>query len=229
MLEIAPSILAADFSRLGEQVLAAFAAGVQRIHIDVMDGQFVPNLALGPLVVEALRPLADHAGATLEVHLMIVQPERYLADFKRAGADVLIVHVETCPHLHRTVQQIHELGAQACVALNPATPPGMLEEILFDLDQVLVMTVNPGFGGQEFIPSTLAKVARLQHMLEERCLDHITIEVDGGIHLETIWAVAQAGVNVAVVGSGIFHPHASIHENIAALRLAAASPAPASV
>jgi ribulose-phosphate 3-epimerase len=222
MLELAPSILAADFSRLGEQVLAAFAAGVKRIHIDVMDGQFVPNIALGPLVVEALRPLADHAGATLEVHLMIVQPERFLADFKRAGADVLIVPIETCPHLHRTVQQIHELGARPAVALNPATPLGMLEEILIDVDQVLVMTVDPGFGGQELIPSTLDKVARLQRMLEERRLDHITIEVDGGVHLKTIRAVAQAGVGLAVVGSGIFRPHDSIHENIAALRLAAA-------
>ena len=207
MLEIAPSIISADFSRLGEQVLAAFAAGVQRIHIDVMDGQFVPNIALGPPVVEALRLLADHAGATLEVHLMIVQPERYLAEFKRAGADVLIVHVETCPHLHRTVQQIHALDARPCVALNPATPLGMLEEILIDVNQVLVMSVNPGFGGQDFIPSTLDKVMRLQRMLEERRLDHITIEVDGGVHLETIGAVAQAGVNAALVGSGILHPH----------------------
>jgi ribulose-phosphate 3-epimerase len=150
-IEVAPSILTADFRRLGEQVRDCLLAGIRRIHLDVMDGQFVPNITIGPLVVKSLRSLADEFKATLDVHLMIVQPERYLADFRRAGADIINVHVETCPHLHRTIQNIRELGAGAGVAINPATPLNALEEILPNVDQVIVMTVNPGFGGQELI------------------------------------------------------------------------------
>ena len=161
-IAIAPSILAADFRRLGEQVSDALAAGVRRIHIDVMDGRFVPNISMGALVVEALRPLAEPLGAVLEVHLMIEEPDRYLADFHRAGARAMTVHVEACPHLHRTVQSIRALDAQPGVGLNPATPLGTLDEILPDIDVALIMSVNPGFGGQKFIASSIEKVARLR-------------------------------------------------------------------
>jgi ribulose-phosphate 3-epimerase len=221
MIEIVPSILSADFTRLGEQVRATLDAGVKRIHIDVMDGQFVPNLTMGPQIVQDLRPLADEYDALLEVHLMIMQPERFVEDFVWSGADVVIVHVETCPHLHRVVQQIRELHARPCVALNPATPLVMLHEILFDLNQVLIMTVDPGFGGQHLIPSTLPKIAQLQHMLAERHLDHIAIEVDGGVHTATIADVVEAGATLAVVGSGVFEPHNAIQHNLEELRAAA--------
>lgn len=217
MIEIAPSILAADFSRLGEQVRGCLEAGIKRIHMDVMDGQFVPNITFGPLVVEALRPLADSFGAMLETHLMMVQPERYLAEFVRAGADLVIVHVETCPHLHRTIQNIHQLGARAGVVINPATPLVTLEEILPDVDQVLLMTVNPGFGGQELIPSTLDKIARLQRTLGERNLSQIPIEVDGGVNHKTIGAIARAGADIFVAGSAVFNPRAPIAENLKSL------------
>ena len=152
MIEIAPSILAADFTRLGQQVSDALACGVKRIHVDVMDGRFVPNISMGPFVVKWIKPIVAKAGAIIETHLMIVEPERYIPDFVKAGADLVTVHVETCPHLHRTLQQIRELGAKVGVALNPATPLVMLEEVLDQVDLVLVMTVSPGFGGQEFIP-----------------------------------------------------------------------------
>ncbi len=161
MIEIAPSILAADFTRLGQQVSDALACGVKRIHVDVMDGHFVPNISMGPFVVKWIKPLVAKAGAIIETHLMIEEPERYISDFVKAGADLVTVHVETCPHLHRTLQQIRELGAKVGVALNPATPLVLLEEVLDQVDLVLVMTVNPGFGGQEFIPECLDKIARL--------------------------------------------------------------------
>ncbi len=217
MIEIAPSILAADFSRLGQQVQGCLEAGIKRIHMDVMDGQFVPNITFGPLVVEALRPLADSFGAMLETHLMIVQPERYLADFVQAGADLVLVHVETCPHLHRTVQNIHQLGAKAGVVINPATPLVTLEEILPEVEQVLLMTVNPGFGGQELIPATLDKIARLRRTLTERNLGHIPIEVDGGVNRETIGTIARAGADIFVAGSGVFNNRGSIAENLKSL------------
>ncbi|MFN8454403.1 MAG: ribulose-phosphate 3-epimerase [Anaerolineae bacterium] len=217
MIEIAPSILAADFSRLGEQVRDCLKAGITRIHMDVMDGQFVPNITFGPLVVEALRPLADSFGAMLETHLMIIQPERYLADFIKAGADLVIVHVETCPHLHRTVQNIHQLGAKAGVVINPATPLATLEEILPDADQILLMTVNPGFGGQELIPATLDKISRLRRTLAERNLSHIPIEVDGGVNRETIETIARAGADIFVAGSAVFNSRASVAENLKSL------------
>lgn len=222
MIEILPSILSADFSRLGEQVREALGAGCKRIHIDVMDGQFVPNITMGSIVVRALRPIADQFGALLETHLMIVEPERFVADFRHAGADVILVHVENAQSLNRTLQQIRELGASPGVVLNPATPLGALEEVLLDVDQVLVMTVNPGFGGQELIPSTVAKVARLKEILARRGLERVAIEVDGGVHGGTIASVARAGATLLVSGSGVFDSAASIAENIAALRKAAA-------
>lgn len=222
MIEFAPSILAADFSRLGEQVRGCLEAGITRIHMDVMDGQFVPNITFGPLVVEALRPLADSFGAILETHLMIVQPERYLADFVRAGADLVLVHVETCPHLHRTIQNIHQLGVKAGVVINPATPLVTLDEILPDVEQILLMTVNPGFGGQELIPATLDKITRLRHILVERNLSHIPIEVDGGVNRDTMGAIARAGADIFVAGSAVFNSRTSIAENLKSLLEAAA-------
>jgi ribulose-phosphate 3-epimerase len=221
MIEIAPSILAADFTRLGQQVSDALACGVKRIHCDIMDGHFVPNISMGPGVVKWIKPIVAKAGAILEAHLMIEAPERYLSDFVEAGADLVTVHVETCPHLHRTLQQIRELGAQVGVTLNPATPLVTLEEVLGDVDLVLVMTVNPGFGGQEFIPKTLQKIARLQEMLAQRKRSQVHIEVDGGIHTATIASVANAGATVAVAGTAVFNDSASVAENIAALLKAA--------
>jgi ribulose-phosphate 3-epimerase len=220
MIEIAPSILAADFSRLGQQVSDALACGIKRIHCDIMDGHFVPNISMGPAIVGSIKSIVAKAGAIIEAHLMIEEPERYVADFVKAGADLVTVHVETCPHLHRTLQQIRELGAQVGVTLNPATPLVTVEEILGDVDLVLVMTVNPGFGGQEFIPETLEKIARLKEMLAKRKLSHVHIEVDGGIHTATIASVAKAGATIAVTGTAVFNNSASVAENIAALRKA---------
>lgn len=181
-IKFAPSILAADFARLGQQVQEAESAGVDYIHVDVMDGHFVPNITIGPLIVQALRPFTR---LPLDVHLMIEQPERYLADFARAGADILTVHVETCPHLHRTIQQIKELGEEAGVTLNPATPLSSLEEILPEVDLVLIMSVNPGFGGQSYIPGSTAKIARLRALLEALG-SQADLEVDGAVNPATI-------------------------------------------
>jgi|SRR5436190_2224327 len=221
MIEIAPSILAADFTRLGQQVNDALACGVKRIHVDVMDGHFVPNISMGPFVVKWIKPIVANAGAIIETHLMIEEPERYIGNFVNAGADLVTVHVETCPHLHRTLQQIRELRAKVGVALNPATPLVLLEEVLDQVDLVLVMTVNPGFGGQEFIPECLDKIARLRKMLSERKLPQVDIEIDGGVHVGTIAAAAINGATVAVVGTGVFNSANSVAENIAALRKAA--------
>jgi ribulose-phosphate 3-epimerase len=220
---IAPSILAADFRRLGEQVSDALATGVRRIHIDVMDGRFVPNISMGPLVVEALRPLAEPYGAVLEVHLMIVEPDRYLADFHRAGARAMTVHVEACPHLHRTVHAIRALDSQPGVGLNPATPLGTLEEILPEIDVALVMSVNPGFGGQKFIPSSIDKVARLRAMLIARELDRIDIEVDGGVSADNIAPLAEAGMTIAVAGSTVFNARATVADSVSLLRSSCAA------
>lgn len=213
-IKFAPSILAADFARLGQQVQDAEAAGVDYIHVDVMDGHFVPNITIGPLIVQSLRPVTR---LPLDVHLMIEQPERYLADFAKAGADILTVHVETCPHLHRTIQQIKELGVKAGVTLNPATPLSTLEEILPEVDLVLIMSVNPGFGGQSYIPGSTAKIARLRAMLDA-IGSEADLEVDGGVNAATIGEIAAAGATVLVAGSAIFNQRASVQQNVQQLR-----------
>src|SRR5215470_18129227 len=210
MIELVPSILSADFTRLGEQVRQAEAAGAQRIQIDVMDGHFVPNITMGPLVVEAVRRCTK---LTLEAHLMITNPQDYIETFARAGADVIIVHQEVCPHLHRVIQQIKATGKQAGVALNPSTPVFLLQDILSLLDMVLIMTVNPGFGGQDFIPEALPKIARLRQTLTERHLN-CGIEVDGGISEKTVPKVVKAGANLLVAGSAIYNKRENVQEAI---------------
>lgn len=201
MIKIAPSLLSADFARLGEEVRAVAQAGADYIHIDVMDGHFVPNLTIGPLVVAAVRKVTD---LPLDVHLMIEAPDRYIPDFARAGADIITVHQEAVPHLHRTVQLIKSLGKKAGVSLNPATPVSTLDVILDDLDLVLLMTVNPGFGGQEFIASGLDKIAALRREIDRRGLS-VELEVDGGVKPDNIAAVAAAGAEVFVAGSAVFN------------------------
>lgn len=224
-IKIAPSILSSDFARLGDQVQEAIRSGADMIHVDVMDGHFVPNLTIGPLIVSAIRPIAEEAGIPLDVHLMIETPERLIPEFARAGADSLTVHVETCPHLHRTIEQIQELGVKAGVTLNPATPLVTLQEILIYVDQVLIMSVNPGFGGQSYIPSSTAKIARLRTMLDERGLFEVDLQVDGGIGPENAAEIVEAGATVLVAGSAIFNDRASVASNIAALKKAAEQPA----
>lgn len=200
MVKWAPSILAADFWQLGEEVKAAEAAGADRFHIDVMDGRFVPNLSLGMPIVEAMR---RGTSLPLEMHLMIQEPERYVEAFIQAGADIVIVHQEATPHLHRTIQLIKHHTKKAGVALNPSTPTAMIEDILTDIDLLLVMTVNPGFGGQRFIHSMLAKIQRAQHLLQ-RCNAPCELEVDGGVDIETAPLAVQAGADVLVAGTAIF-------------------------
>jgi ribulose-phosphate 3-epimerase len=198
--KIAPSILSADFTRLGEQVLAVGAAGVDRFQVDVMDGRFVPNITFGVLALESLRPLTR---LSIEAHLMVEPPEDFIARFAKAGADTIIVHQEATPHLHRAIQQIHHLGKKAGVAINPSTPASTLSEILGSLQLVLVMTVNPGFGGQDFIPETLTKIRQVRNAIQERGLD-CEVEVDGGINHQTARSVVEAGANVLVAGSAVF-------------------------
>ena len=201
---IAPSVMAADLTRLGEQVTEALDAGAHMLHVDVMDGRFVPNITFGPLMVEALRRVTD---APLDVHLMIVEPERYIKQFAQAGASTITVHIEATPHLHRVIEQIKEAGCRAGVAINPHTPAGAIEEVISMLDVINVMTVNPGFGGQSFIPATMSKIARLRAMVNDR-QSNVDIEVDGGINLETAPYAIQAGANVLIVGTAVFgHPH----------------------
>jgi ribulose-phosphate 3-epimerase len=213
MIKIAPSILSADFARLGDEIRAIEAGGADYVHIDVMDGHFVPNITIGPLVVEAVRKVTR---LPLDVHLMIENADRYIPDFAKAGADIITVHQEAVPHLHRTVQLIRSLGKKAGVSLNPATPVGTLDVILDDLDLVLVMTVNPGFGGQSFIPSAVQKIRQVRKRVEALGRD-IRIEVDGGIKVDNVDVVVRAGANVIVSGSEIFGSGA-YRETIAALR-----------
>jgi ribulose-phosphate 3-epimerase len=214
LVKIAPSILSADFTRLGEAVQAAEAGGADYVHIDVMDGSFVPNITVGPLVVAAVRGVTR---LPLDVHLMIEAPERYLVEFAEAGANIMTVHVETCPHLHRTIQQIDDMGVKPGVTLNPATPIEALWEILPFVRQVLVMTVNPGFGGQVYIETMTDKVARLAAMIRERGLQ-ADIEVDGGIDADTTPTVVSAGATVLVAGTAVFHHPDGIEAGIAELR-----------
>jgi ribulose-phosphate 3-epimerase len=214
-VKIAPSILSADFTRLGEHIAEAEAAGADWIHVDVMDGHFVPNITIGPLIAAAARRSTT---LPIDVHLMIEHPERYLADFARAGADYITVHVETCPHLHRTVQQVRELGVKPGVTLNPATSVDALTEILPYVDLVLVMSVNPGFGGQSYIPTSTDKIARIRRMLDERGLHHVELEVDGGVAPDTVGEVVRAGATCFVAGSAVYNARASVAENVRRLR-----------
>ena len=215
---IAPSILACDFGRLSDEIQAVTDAGADWIHVDVMDGHFVPNITIGPRIVEAVR---DATQLPLDVHLMIEQPERYIESFVKSGATTVGVHAEACPHLHRTIAQIREAGARASVTINPGTPASAVEPVLGDVDQVLVMTVNPGFGGQRFIPGTLAKVETLRGWIQDRGLA-VALEVDGGITEDTIGSAARAGANAFVAGTAIFGAP-NYQEAIGALRQAASS------
>ena len=216
-VEISASILAADFTRLGAHMKEAEAAGVDRFHVDVMDGRFVPNITFGHMMVEAVRQCTK---LPIEAHLMIAEPERYVADFAKAGADNIQVHQENNTHLHSVVQQIHQLGKKATVVINPGTPLGTLDDILGDVDQVLIMSVNPGFGGQKFIPSSLAKVARLRQMIEDRKLT-CAIEIDGGIAPPVAGAVVKAGARVLVAGVAVFRAAGGVAEAVRTLRKSA--------
>ena len=197
---IAPSLLSADFARLGEEVRAIEAAGADWLHLDVMDGAFVPNITIGPAVIAALKP---HTRLPFDVHLMVEAPDRFIEAFREAGADILSVHPEAGPHLHRTLRRIRELGAKAGLVLNPATPVEAVEWVLEDLDLILVMSVNPGFGGQSFIPSQLKKIARLRRMIDDAGAD-IVLEVDGGVNAQTAPRCIDAGATALVAGSAVF-------------------------
>jgi ribulose-phosphate 3-epimerase len=199
-VRIAPSILACDFGRLGDEIRAIEAAGADWVHVDVMDGHFVPNITIGPAIVEAARRSTD---LPLDVHLMIEQPDRYVADFAAAGASTIGVHVEASPHLHRSIQVIREAGARACVVINPGSPASLVEPVLADVDQVLVMTVNPGFGGQKFIAGALSQVSEIREWIDAQGLS-VDLEVDGGINGETIGSAAAAGADVFVAGTAVF-------------------------
>ncbi len=197
-MKIAPSILSADFAALGEAIARVEAGGADQLHVDVMDGRFVPNITIGPPVIESIR---KRTRLPLDVHLMIVEPERYIETFVRAGADLVTVHAEACPHLHRTLHQIKEAGAKAGVALNPSTAPEAIEWVLDSLDLILVMSVNPGFGGQSFIPSALAKLRQIKTLVGNRPVE---VSVDGGVNHDKAASLAQAGATILVAGSAVF-------------------------
>jgi ribulose-phosphate 3-epimerase len=213
-IKLAPSILSADFGRLGEQVIEATRAGADYIHVDVMDGHFVPNITVGPLVVAAIRP---YTNLPLDVHLMIESPEKYIQQFVQAGANIITVHVEVCPHLHRVVESIKELGVKAGVSLNPSTPLTAVDEVLSALDLVLLMSVNPGFGGQQFIEGTVGKIARLRRRLDELGLA-AELEVDGGINAEIAPRVAKAGARVLVAGAAVFNKKEGVSQALGKIR-----------
>ncbi|NGQ93820.1 ribulose-phosphate 3-epimerase [Brevibacillus sp. SYP-B805] len=202
MVKVAPSILSADFARLGEEIRDVEKGGADLIHVDVMDGMFVPNITIGPLVVAAIRPVTT---LPLDVHLMIEEPDRYIPQFAKSGADYISVHQEACRHLHRTLHLIKDQGVKAGVVLNPATSLVTIESVLEDVDLVLLMTVNPGFGGQAFIPGVLRKVKELRRMLDERGLSHVEIEIDGGVNPETARLCEAAGATILVAGNAVFN------------------------
>jgi ribulose-phosphate 3-epimerase len=220
-IRIAPSILSADFARLADGIAQAEEGGADIIHVDVMDGHFVPNLTIGPPVVAAVRRVTQ---LPLDVHLMIEKPELLIPAFAAAGATGITVHQEACVHLHRTVQQIRELGVRPGVALNPATPLSAIDEILPYVDLVLIMSVNPGFGGQRYIPTSTRKIAALRKIVDERGLWPIDIEVDGGVSESTIGDVVSAGANMLVAGAAVYNDKGTVAENINALRRAAGQP-----
>ena len=213
-IKISPSILSADFGRLGEQVAEASKSGADYIHVDIMDGHFVPNLTIGPIIVSGIRPWTE---LPLDVHLMIEEPDRLIPDFAKAGANILTVHPEACRHLHRVIYQIKDLGVRAGISLNPGTPASVLEPVISDVDLVLVMTVNPGFGGQKYIHSVTSKIAKVRQMLDEAG-SGAELEVDGGINVETASKAVEAGARVLVAGSAVFNDRDTVAGSIARIR-----------
>ena len=213
-IKLAPSILSADFARLGEQVHEATEAGADYIHVDIMDGHFVPNITIGPDIVRSIRPWTD---IPIDVHMMVQEPGRYISQVVDAGADIITVHAEACVHLHKTVHQIIEANVKPSVAINPGTPVSILEDVISDLSQVLVMSVNPGLGGQSFIENSLDKISRMQKLILETGSNTV-IEVDGGIKADTVARVVSAGANVLVAGSAVFNDNVTVAESIRDIR-----------